>query len=102
MKKTIKMNTDMKNKIKGIGNIMEYTLYDLFWRWECRTKYEDWNDYIEVMKQEFHKLTKDNYAKTAVFVKGNRYPFGLTFDFNGWRIDLIMNRTHYTKKMNKI
>jgi len=93
--KEIKMNNMTRDKIQGISNIMEETLYNLYWRWQGEKEYKDWSDYVKIMVDNFHKYTKNNYATNAVFVRANKRLFGFTFDFEGWRIKLSINDTHF-------
>lgn len=70
-------------------------LQDLKFRWDCEKQFEDWNDYIAVMKKMV--------PKDATFVKASKRPF--SFDFilkeNGFTYRIIATNRHMEWKRIK-
>ena len=83
-------------------NVMEDILINLYYRWQDEKDYEDFKDYIDKMKRDFDTEIKENYMMNAVFVKASQKPFGITFDFEGWRIVLSVNSQHVKWKAKRI
>ena len=59
------------------------TLINLKFRWEDEGKYENFNDYAEVMIEAIKKETK----KDVKLVKGTKRPFGVSFEMEGLKFN---------------
>ena len=62
------------------------TLINLKFRWEDEGKYENFNDYAEVMIEAIKKETK----KDVKLVKGTKRPFGVSFEMEGLKFNLFL------------
>jgi hypothetical protein len=96
------MNEITKSKADELYQAMEKTINYLYDRWQDEKKYEEWNDYIEHMKKLFAEMQKSTNTENAVFVKASKRPFGLTFDFEGWRFVLSANSRAYRWEAEKL
>ena len=62
------------------------TIYNLCDRWRDEEGYEDFNDYVKVMKSAVEKVVGD-----ITNVKGTKRPFGLKFTMqNGQNVELFI------------
>ena len=62
------------------------TFINLKFRWEDEGKYENFNDYAEVMIEAIKKETK----KDVKLVKGTKRPFGVSFEMEGLKFNLFL------------
>ncbi|RLI48952.1 MAG: hypothetical protein DRP09_21050 [Candidatus Thorarchaeota archaeon] len=95
----MKMNEITKSITNTIMENMEKTLVYLYCRWQDEKEYEDWQDYVDIMKKD---LKEKAGVSNVFFVKASKRPFGLTFDFEGWQITLSVNSTSIRWKAKKI
>ncbi len=98
----IQMSEITKSKIESLNDSMSDTLYLLYWRWQDEKEYEDWNDYISVMKKKFETLIVSNNMQNAVYFSCGKRPFGIRFDFEGFRVTLFVNSTHFGWKSKQL
>ena len=96
------MNDITKDKINKLMDKIIDNLSYLYSRWQDEKEYEDFADYIERMKSDFNRFCKEIPMKNAVFVKGQKRPFGFVFDFEGWRVALSINSSQIRWKAKKI
>lgn len=59
------------------------TLAELYFRWRDESEYEDFNDYIKVLKTLIPKGSK--------FVKATKRPFAVIFVYEGWTVTISIN-----------
>jgi uncharacterized protein YeeX (DUF496 family) len=85
------MNDVTKKKVNDLMDKMGERLVYLYDRWQDEKEYEDFQDYIDAMKKDFEKYCKEAIMSNAVFVKVGKRPFGVTYDFEGWRVVLSSN-----------
>lgn len=93
-KNIVKMSEITKSKIQALSDSINTTLCNLYSRWQDEKEYEDWNDYIAHMKKIFEAMIVSNTMTNAVYYSCGKRPFGLTFDFEGFRVKLYANSTH--------
>lgn len=62
--------------IKGIYDNLQLTMENLYDRWSDESEYEDWDEYVAVVKAEVEKIPM------ASFVKLTKRPFAVKF--NQW------------------
>lgn len=89
------MNEITKSKVQALCDSMETIINNLYGRWEDEKEYEDWADYIAKLKSVFSHEIVINQMTNAVYVKVGKRPFGITFDFEGWRVTLSAKSTSY-------
>jgi hypothetical protein len=94
-KNIVKMSEITKSKINALNDGICDTLCSLYSRWQEEKEYEDWDDYISVMKKKFETLIVDNNMTNAVYYSCGKRPFGLTFDFEGHRVTVYANSSSY-------
>lgn len=101
-KDIISMSEITKSKIGDLNSAFEEFLINLFWRWQDEKEYEDWNDYVSVMKKKFETLIAENNMSNAVYYSCSKRPFGVKFDFEGFRVTLYANSTSYGWKSKQL
>ena len=101
-KQVIKMNEITKSKIVAFHEVFSDFLFPLYWRWQDEKEYEDWDDYVKVMKTKFDSLIIEKQMTNAVYYSCGKRPFGIRFDFEGFRVTLYANSTHYGWKSKQL
>lgn len=101
-KNIVKMSEITKEKIQTLSDAMSDKLYYLYWRWQDEKEHEDFEDYISTMKKEFETLIVEKQMKNAVYFSCGKRPFGLTFDFEGFRVTMYVNSTHFCWKSKQL
>lgn len=96
------MNTITKTKVNALMGLFTESLSHLYDRWQDEKMYEDWNDYIKVIKANFYEYCKKALMTNAVFVKGSKRPFGFTFDFESWRVVMSVSYKSLGWKAKKL
>lgn len=61
----------------------------LFSRWQDEKEYEDFNEYVKVMKQLIEELG-------GKFIKGYKRPFGFSYELNGQKFQITINKKNYS------
>lgn len=87
------MNEITKKKVNDLMDKTAEKLCYLYSRWQDEKGYEDFKDYVVAMKKAFDAAIKDVPMTNAVFVKGQKRPFGFTFDFEGWQVKMGVTAT---------
>lgn len=90
----VKMNSITLEKTNTIFNALKDRLEYLYGRWQDEKKYENFNEYIANLKALFETVIVEHKSQNAVFVKIGKRPFGITFDFEGWRVVCSCNSKH--------
>lgn len=98
----MKMSEITSQKITTLWEAMENSLTYLFGRWQDEKGYEEFADYIDVMKKDFVIATHETMTTNAVFVEGTGDPFRLVFDFEGFRITFSVTTKQYKWKAEKL
>jgi len=101
-KNIISLSETAKSKIEELHSSIDEFLTNLYCRWQDEKEYEDWNDYVSVMKQKFETLIAENNMSNAVYYSCGKRPFGIKFDFEGFRITLYVNSTSYGWKSKQL
>ena len=101
-KNVIKMNEITKYKVDALLAVISDDLCLLYWRWQDEKEYEDWNDYVNVMKLKFESLIIEHNMSNAVYFSCKRRPFGIVFDFEGFRFTIYANSTSYGWKSKQL
>ena len=96
------MNEITRTKTDALMGKMVDTLSYLYCRWQDEKEYEQFSDYVTRMKTVFANKIKDIPMNNAVFVKGQKRPFGFQYDFEGWKVTLSVNSTEIKWKANKL
>ncbi len=67
-------------------------LGDLYGRWQDEKEYEDFNDYVGVMK----KMILARSPKMTTFVRGSKRPFGITIQIPGfpYKVQVVVGSRH--------
>lgn len=68
------------------NNSVLNTFINLKFRWEDEGRYENFNDYANVMLKSVEKATSEN----VTLVKGTKRPFGIVFEMNGKKLKLFL------------
>ncbi len=68
------------------NNSVLNTFVNLKFRWEDEGRYENFNDYANVMLKSVEKATGENVK----LVKGTKRPFGIVFEMNGKKLKLFL------------
>ena len=92
------MNEITKAKATFLFNAMQNTFDMLFGRWQDEKQYEDFKEYEAYFKKMFDQFIKEVKMENAVFLKASKRPFGITFDFEGWRFDFTATSREYRWK----
>lgn len=101
-KDLVKMSKITKSKINVLNEAIKDTLFRLYWRWQDEKEYEDWGDYVSVMKGKFETLIVEKKMSNAVYYSCIKRPFGIVFDFEGFRVTMSINSTHYSWKFKQL
>ena len=94
-KNIIVMSEITADKVNKLNDAISDTLCSLYWRWQNEKEYEDWNDYVSVMQKKFETLIVENNMSNAVYFSCKRRPFGIVFDFEGFRFTMYANSKSY-------
>ncbi len=78
------MKTTITNLVNN--NSVLNTFINLKFRWEDEGRYENFNDYANVMLKSVEKATGENVK----LVKGTKRPFGIVFEMNGKKLKLFL------------
>jgi hypothetical protein len=95
------MNEITKQKVNSIFNHLTDRLVNTYNRWQDEKEYENWNDYITFFQNIFESAKEECNMNNAVFVKAQKRPFGITYDFEGWRVILSVNSNEVKWKAKK-
>lgn len=78
----------MKELITNLvnNNSVLNTFINLKFRWEDEGRYENFNDYANVMLKSVEKATGEN----VTLVKGTKRPFGIVFEMKGKKLKLFL------------
>ena len=78
----------MKETISKLVNTMAVlnTFANLKFRWEDEGRYEDFNEYANVMLNSVKKAIN----KDVKLVKGTKRPFGIVFEMEGVKFNLFL------------
>jgi len=96
------MNEVTRSKVNALMGKMTDTLSYLYFRWKDEMEYEQFSDYATRMNVVFSEKIKEIPMKNAVFVRGQKRPFGFQYDFEGWRVTLSANSREIKWKAKKL
>jgi hypothetical protein len=96
------MNDITKSKVNEIWLAMQETFSYLWGRWQDEGKYENWNDYENHLRKVFDEKIISAQATNAVFIKANKRPFSVTFDFEGWQVVMSETSSQYKWSASRI
>lgn len=85
------MNEITKKKVNDLMDKVGARLCYLYNRWLDEREYEEFKDYVTEIQKKFDEVIKEVPMTNAIFVKGQKRPFGFTFDFEGWRVIMSVN-----------
>ena len=94
-KNIVKMSDITADKIQALNMYLSEEIIQLYWRWQDEKEYEDWGDYVAVMKKRFEDAIVVKNMTNAVYYSCTKRPFGVNFDFEGHRVTIYNNSTHY-------
>lgn len=82
------MNEITKIKVNKMMDRFVERLSYLYSRWQDEKKYEDFQEYSDAMHLNFTEYCKELIMQNAVYIKCQKRPFGIVFDFEGWRVTM--------------
>lgn len=100
--KTMAMSDITSQKVTTLWEAMQNSLTYLYGRWQDEKGYEDFADYIDVMKKDFVIAKHETNTTNAVFVEAIGTPFRLVFDFEGWRFTFSVTEEQYKWKAREL
>lgn len=98
----MKMSEITSQKITTLWEAMQNSLSYLFGRWQDEKGYEDFADFVDVMKRDFVIATHETNTTNAVFVEGIGDPFRLVFDFEGFRVTFSVTLRQHKWKAREL
>ena len=96
------MNEITKKKVNVLMDKVADKLSYLYNRWLDEREYEDFADYVTEMRKVFDAEIEPVPMKNAFFVKGQKRPFGFTFDFEGWQVKMGVTATQVQWSAKKL
>ena len=85
------MNPESKDKVQLLNDALIDWMADIYGRWLDEKEYEEWKDYVAILRKSFEKEYRKLSLDGAYFLKASKKPFGFIFVYDNWQVMFYVN-----------